>query len=135
MRSAMANYLLDTTTIIDYLNGRSHVVSLVRSLAVEGHKLGVCCINVAEVYSGLKDREREVAVKLLSSMEYYTITFNIARQAGEYRNTFARRGITLTTSDVLVAAAAVANQSVLLTANVSHYPMTELQVQELASHN
>ncbi|WP_176236548.1 PIN domain-containing protein [Candidatus Hakubella thermalkaliphila] len=44
----MTKYLLDTTALIDYLNGRHHVVSLIQSLAREGHTLGLCCINIAE---------------------------------------------------------------------------------------
>ena len=47
----MAKYLLDTTALIDYLKGHQPVVELLRELAEQGHDLGICCINVTELYS------------------------------------------------------------------------------------
>ncbi|GFP18622.1 hypothetical protein HKBW3S42_00504 [Candidatus Hakubella thermalkaliphila] len=127
----MTKYLLDTTALIDYLNGRPHVVSLIQSLAREGHTLGLCCINITELYAGLKEHERKRAQRLIERLFYFEVTQEMAQKAGEYQYYFARRGKTLSTSDVTVAAVAVAQEAILLTANVDHYPMDEIGVERL----
>ncbi len=127
----MTRYLLDTTVLIDYLNGRPHVVSTIKRLAQEGHILGVCCINVTELYAGLREHEKAAAQKLIENLTYFDVTPEAARKAGEYIYAFARKGITLSTSDVTIAALAVANRAVLVTANVDHYPMPDVQLMEL----
>jgi len=124
----MAKYLLDTTVLIDHLRGRQKVVETITRLARQGHDLGVCCINIAELYSGLNDKERTGAEKLVDCLGYYDITRDIAKMAGNYRFEFARNGITLTVSDTLVAAAAINYGATLITANVKDYPMKEIEL-------
>ena len=126
----VANYLLDTTVLIDYLRGAPGTVTVVKDLARAGHVLGCCCVNVTEVYSGLRGKEYAAAKRLLESLRYFDVPFAIARRAGEFRNQYALEGITLSTSDTIVAAVAEAEDAVLLTGNVRHYPMVDVvQVQ------
>ena len=124
----MARHLLDTTVLIDYLQGERKTVELVAGLANQGHELGICCVNVAEVYSGLGKEDRGKAYKLINSLGFYEISREIAIEAGSYRFQFARKGITLTVSDTLIAATAIAYGATLVTANVSDYPMEGLAV-------
>lgn len=124
----MARYLLDTTVLIDHLRGQPKTVELMTTLARLGHDLGVCCINIAELYSGLDGEEQGQADKLINSLIYYEISRDVAKLAGGYRFRFARKGIALTTSDTLVAAAAVSNGATLVTANVKDYPMEEVEL-------
>ncbi len=122
---------MDTTVLIDYLNGREHVVLLVQNLAREGHSLGCCCINVAEVYAGLKEHERELAKELIESLEYFEVTRDIAISAGKYRYEHARQGRTLAITDAIIGACALAYEATLLTANVNHYPMEKLKIKKI----
>jgi predicted nucleic acid-binding protein len=124
----MAKYLLDTTVLIDYLAGRPKVVDLVKKLAREGHSLGVCCINIAELYSGLKAEKRPQADRLIDSLLYFEVAREISKLAGNYRCAFAQQGITLSTADTIVAGTAVANEAILITANKKDYPMDEIKV-------
>jgi hypothetical protein len=126
----MTKYLLDTTALIDYLAGRPKVVALVKKLATEGHSLGVCCINIAELYSGLKEQKHPQANRLIDSLLYYGVTKEISKLAGSYRFAFARQGIALSTADTIVAATAVANEAILITANEKDYPMDEIKILE-----
>ena len=126
----MTRYTLDTTVLIDYLAGRPATVELVQSLDNEGHDLGVCCINVTELYSGVPERKRLVAAEFVDSLDYYDVIPDIAKLAGTYRFDFARKGITLSTSDCIIAAVAVANEATLITANVRDYPMPEIRILE-----
>ena len=126
----MARYLLDTTVLIDFLRGRQVIVELLERLAKEGHELGVCAVNIAELYSGLSPEERRKADRLIDNLRYFDIDREAAKLAGSYRYAFARQGRPLSTADTLVAAAAVMNGAILITANVKDYPMEDLQLLE-----
>lgn len=124
----MTKYLLDTTALIDHLHGRQRTVELITGLAHQGHDLGVCCVNVAELYSGLSDKERVKADRLIDSLDYYEIPQDASKMAGNYRFDFTKRGVTLTTTDTLVAATAIKHGATLITANVKDYPMEEIEL-------
>lgn len=50
-------------------------------------------------------------------------------RAGRWRRDFARKGVTLSQGDCLIAAAAVAVDARLITGNPKHFPMSELDVE------
>ena len=127
----MANYLLDTTVIIDCLRGRKETVDFLTELASEGSAVGCCAINIAEVYAGMRENERGVTKKFLDSLEYYEVTRNLAELAGEYKREYAGKGITLSLSDVIIAAVAISNNLMLVTDNLRHYPMPELNIKQI----
>lgn len=124
----MAKYLLDTTALIDHLHGRPQVVDLLTSLASEGDQLGVCCINVAELYAGLSRQDQRRADRLVTSLEFFEMGREIAIRAGQFRYDFAGRGVTLTIADALIAATAIQEEAILITANVRDFPMKELRL-------
>ena len=124
----MANYLLDTTVIIDCLRGRKAIVDFVTKIASEGSTVGCCAVNVAEVYAGMRENERQVTKKFLDSLEYYEVTRNVAEQAGAYKRQYGQKGVTLSLSDAIIAAVAISNNLTLVTDNVKHYPMPELDI-------
>jgi len=125
----MTDYLLDTSVIIDYVRGRRETVTAIRKLFSEGASLGCCPINIIEVYAGMKEQERELVEELLNGLEHYELTREASRSAGETKNAFRKKGITLSLPDVAIAAVAMANGLVLLTDNTKHYPMPNLKVQ------
>lgn len=119
----MANYLLDTTVIIDYLRGKKEKVELVKKLVFKGAALGCCAINITEVYAGMKEKERTVTEEFLDSLEYYEISKEIAKKAGEYKRFYQKKGTTLSLSDVTIAAVAIYKNLILLTDNPKDYPL------------
>jgi predicted nucleic acid-binding protein len=92
--------------------------------------LGPRCINVAELYSDLSHEEQARADRLIDSLDFYGVTREVAKQAGQYRYDFARCGVTLSTADTLVAATAVAESATLVTANTKDFPMKEIDLLE-----
>jgi hypothetical protein len=64
----MAKYILDTTLLIDHLRGRTETAELVDTLALDGHRLGVCCVSITELYSGLGQDARVAADDLTGGL-------------------------------------------------------------------
>jgi predicted nucleic acid-binding protein len=127
----VANYLLDTSVIIDALNGKQNRAQLFKELLQQGHLLACCPINVTEVYAGLRSHEDSRTRELLESLQYFPITFPIACLAGLLKRDYGRKGITLATTDAIIAAVGIHEQLTLITDNLKHYPMKELSIYPL----
>ena len=128
----MTDHLLDATALVDYFRRRRAIRDLVERLESQGHRLAVCAVGLAEVYSGFDAQERIDNGPVVDRWFYYETTPAIAKEAGRYRYEFARTGTTLSATDSLIAAVAVANDATLITNNLRHFPMPEIQ---LLAHN
>ncbi len=124
----MASYLLDTDAVIDYVAAIPDSVSLIRGLFERGDALCVSAVVVAEVYSGLAPAATDRVQPFLEACTFLPTGYEEARQAGRWRHDFARRGIALSTTDMLVAATAVAYRAAIVTGNAKDYPMEGVTV-------
>jgi hypothetical protein len=124
----MTNYLLDTTEIIDYGRGHPPTVVLLNNLHERGNSLGCCDVVIAEVYAGVKEKDRDKIEELVEALRFYPAEKEIGKLAGQYINDFSQRGIQLTVADALIAAVAISYQLVLITKNQKHYPMSEIKL-------
>ena len=127
----MSTFLLDTSVIIDAIKGKRNRDQLLKDLLHQGHLLACCPINVTEVYAGMRTHEETRTLNLLESLQYYPITWPIARLAGELKRDYGRRGVSLATTDATIAAVALHHQLTLITDNLRHYPMKELTLYPL----
>lgn len=125
----MANYLLDTSVIVDYLRGKTETVDYVKKLFYDGFMLGCCSINIIEVYAGMRENEKKITEEFLDSLEYYEMTKDIAQKAGEYKNSYQNNGISPSLPDFVIAAIVISNGLILVTNNLKHYPMVEIKKQ------
>jgi predicted nucleic acid-binding protein len=122
----VTRYLLDADALIDYANQFEPTRLQLRQLIVQGDTLCVCAVSLAELWSGLEGPAMRLAEELLDSTEFLASSPAIGQQAGAWRYFYARRGITLRTTDVLVAATAHHYDATVITGNLRHYPMPEL---------
>ncbi len=124
----MPDYLLDTTTIIDFLRDKSGIPELLEKLSSEGGLL--CCspINIVEVYAGMKDNEKAATDEFLISLECHEIDRVTANLAGELKRKYLKKGITLSTPDILIAATAIKRHLILVTNNARHFPIDGLMI-------
>ena len=127
----MAQYLLDTTTIIDHLRGDKKVNFYLEEIGTRGDIVGCCCINITETYTGMKDKEKKKTDQFIESLYYFGITKEIAKLAGKLKQKYVKKGETLATTDVIIAATAIAYGLTLITKNVKHYPFSELEIKEI----
>ena len=86
-------------------------------------------INVEEVFRGLRPREAEAADRLLRGLRIAPLGRAEGERAGAWRREHAQRGVTLSQSDCLVAAAAVSAGATLATGNPKDFPFVELTVE------
>lgn len=122
----MATYFLDTSVIIDALNNKRGRRDLLLDLLRQGHLLACCAVNVAEVYAGLRPKEGKATDEFLRSLEYYHITWPVARLAGLLKRDHAKKGIAVSIADATIAAVAIAHDLPLLTDNVKDFKMKGL---------
>jgi tRNA(fMet)-specific endonuclease VapC len=127
----VATYLLDTSVIIDALNNKRNRRDLLLNLLRQGHLLACCPINVAEVYAGLRPKEETATEEFLRTLEYYHITWPVARMAGLLKRDHARKGVTVTIADATIAAVAIVHELTLLTDNAKDFPMKEIALYPL----
>jgi len=123
--------LLDSSVIIDALRNRRDRRNLLRALVEEGHELVCCAINVAEVYSGMRPDEAAATAELIDGLEYVDITREAARDAGELRLEWQRKGTTLSLPDAIIGAVARRRDLTLATDNVRHFSMLHLKLLSL----
>jgi predicted nucleic acid-binding protein len=88
---------------------------------------------VTEVYAGLRPKEEKATEEFLRSLEYYHVTWPVARVAGLLKRDHARKGVTITISDATIAAVAIANGLALMTDNIKDFPMKDLTLYPLPS--
>ena len=127
----MTTYLLDTSVIIDVLNGKRNRDALLKDLLSQGDLLACCAVNVSEVYAGMRPKEEAKTEALLQSLEYYEISWDVAKQAGLLKRDYSKKGITLSLPDTTIAAVALEYNLTLITDNLKHYPMPQLKLYPL----
>ena len=125
---SVSRLLLDSTVLIDALRGRPAAERL-RGLRRVGVEPWVSAVSVEEIWRGLQPEEEPLARRLVGALRLAPLGAAEGQRAGRWRREFASRGITLHQADCLIASAAVGVGAALATANVSDFPMPELEVQ------
>ena len=123
----MAGFLLDTVTLIDVSKNIEPVRSRVHEWLHGDEVVAACAITVAEFYAGVPPAERQQRDEFFDLLEYWEMTRDVARLAGNYRYDYARLGQQLSTADTLLAALAVIREAILVTSNERHFPMPDVR--------
>lgn len=123
--------LLDTSVLIDVLRRRKSRRELLGRLTEEGHQLTTTALNVVEVYMGMRTGEEEETGLLFNSLECYELDAYSAKEAGLLKNTWAKKGKTISLQDAIVAAIAIERACTLMTDNRKDFPMPELKLYPL----
>ena len=121
----MQTVVVDTDIAIDYLRGIQYANAFMDSLW-ENNRAYLSILSVYELYAGMREDEREDTENFINACNIETITRDIANKGGELYRQNRIKGVTLTSTDCLVAATAVINGHKIATRNVSHYPDKKL---------
>jgi predicted nucleic acid-binding protein len=120
--------LLDTTVLIDALRGRPAGDRL-RALRHSEQTPWICAINIEEVMRGTAEDEESTVSRFLSGFRVAPLRRAEGELAGRWRRDYARKGLTLSQADCMIAAAAVGVGARLASGNPKHYPMPELELE------
>jgi predicted nucleic acid-binding protein len=121
-------YLLDSTVIIDFLNGRNGRAEFLTQASQQGILLACCSIQVTELFMGMRPGEEAATEKFLKSLEFFPVNWEIAKTAGDLFRQWRKKGATLGLADVTIAAIAISHGLILITDNRKHFPMPELNI-------
>jgi len=115
--------VIDTDILIWILRGNKDIkVKFVKVIDMTNGNLFITPIQIAEIYSGIRDKERIETELFLSSFRNIDIDNKIGKIAGEYLNKY-NKSHNITISDALIAACSKINSYLLWTLNIKHYPM------------
>lgn len=99
-------YLLDTTLVVDHVNGHEPASRLLGQLYEAGAQLFTCDVVVCEVLSGGTDAQRAALSRLLAALDFVATDPDAARAAGAARLERRQAGSKLGLGDALIAAVA-----------------------------
>lgn len=120
--TAVANILLDTDILVDYLRGLEISGQFFEGLTFP---VAVSSITVAELFCGVREgKERSALTALLKLCQIEPVTYEIAQRAGLLRRDYSKsHGVGL--ADAIIAATALEIGAKLTTKNIKHYPMID----------
>ena len=120
--------ILDSTVVIDMLRGRPASRRL--ALMIEAGDIPyICAVTADEVQAGVRPAEAARASLVLTSFRTAPLGIMEGSLAGVWRREFAKRGVTLSQSDCLIAAAAVGVHATLATGNPRDFPMEGVAIE------
>lgn len=119
--------LIDTDVIIDHFHGNRAAMEFFAENFAAGEVLAISVINLTELASGMRSEEEARTEQLLSLFTVLEVSEPIARQAASYLRQY-RRSHNLELGDALIAATASHSGAELITRNLKHYPMKDIQV-------
>ncbi|MGH7885775.1 MAG: type II toxin-antitoxin system VapC family toxin [Thermodesulfobacteriota bacterium] len=115
--------VVDTDIIIWILRGNQEMRSKFYDLENQiSENLFITPVQLAEIYSGIRERERSDTKYFIETLRIIDINEEIGLLAGELLNKY-KKSHNLTLADSLTGAATKYNNFRLWTLNKKHYPM------------
>ena len=130
----MTEALIDTDILSFYFKGDPKVISKFNDYLKEFDQINISIITFYEIVGGLKhkkaDRQIQEFEEFVSNNNIIHISEDSARQSAEVYADLKQRGVTIGTSDVLIAGIAIDNELTLITNNEKHYgPIRGLKIE------
>ena len=117
--------VFDSDILIDVLRGIPAARNVLRQFLTKD--IGCSAVTVAELWAGTNPLTQAVVENLLGGFRIIPMDGIVARQTAEYLKRYAKRyGVLL--PDAAIAASAHVNKCPLLTRNLKHFPMDDIQV-------
>lgn len=113
---------MDSDIIIWFLRGREQEVNLLEKLSKTGTPR-CSVVSMAEIRAGLVKHPEKILKELKDIFPPVDVSFEIAEKAGAFKQKYR-----LDIADMLIAATAVTTESMLVTYNKKHFPMTEIKL-------
>lgn len=119
--------LIDSDVLIDHLRKERKALDFLAAEIEEGSLLFISVISRTEILAGMKSGEEEAVKSLFELMKPVDIDVTIADKAGEYLRKFSKSHA-LNIGDAVIAATSHEMTLKLITKNVKHYPMKDIEI-------
>lgn len=120
-------YLLDTDVLIWVLRGKKEIIEKVSDLKNKS-SLGISVISSAEIYKNIFPSELTTTEDYLQQHIIFDVDQKIAKMAGLYWKQYSRQLKNLSLTDCLIAGTANVNNLILVSLNIKHFPMKDIQL-------
>ena len=120
-------YLIDTDILIWVLRGNKKYEDLLQNLK-DKDSLSISTITIAEIYKNIFPSEIVKTESVLDELQTWDVIPPVAKQAGFYWQEYAKRIKNLSLMDCLIAATATVNNLTLISLNIKHFPMKDIQI-------
>lgn len=120
-------YLIDTDILIWVLRGNKEYKDLLLELKNKA-VLSISTITIAEIYKNIFPSEIVKTENIFNEFQVWDVTVPIAKQGGLYWQQYVKQLRTLNLTDCLIAATAHINNATLVSLNLKHFPMKDIQV-------
>ncbi len=123
------NYIIDTNILIDILRDKKKANFLDPFIS----KGQILCsvLTKSEILAGVREKEREDTEKLISKIAHIEVSYEIANIAGEYLNKYLK-SFDIDIVDAIIAASAKVIGGIVVTKNIKHYPMSDIEIIRIA---
>src|SRR3989344_1559544 len=119
-------YLVDTDVLIWALRGNKSFEGLLQNLKDKG-SLSISTVTIAEIYKNIFPSEIVKTEKVLSELQTWDVTEEIAKQAGLYLQEYIKKLKNLSLIDCFIASTANVNNLTLVSLNAKHFPMKDIK--------
>jgi predicted nucleic acid-binding protein len=117
--------VIDTDIIIWILRGNKEIKEMFKKTIKQTKgSIFVTPIQLAEIYAGIREKEKIDTEIFLDSFSILNIDVKIGKLAGEFMNKY-QKSHNIAINDALIAASAKIHGLRLWTLNKKHYPMLE----------
>jgi hypothetical protein len=119
--------LIDTDILIDHFHGHRAALDFLEHQLGDNEPLALSVVTLAEFTGGMRPGEETRTEQLLALFTLLEVNDVIARQAGDYLRRF-RRSHHIDLGDALIAATAKSLGAPVVTRNIKHYPMGDIEI-------
>jgi predicted nucleic acid-binding protein len=123
-------YLIDTDILIWALRGNKAYIDLLQKLKDES-ALSISSVTVGEIYKNIFPAGIVKTENLLNEFQIWDVTVSIAKQAGLYWQQYSRTVKNLSLLDCMIAATVHTHDLTLISLNLKHYPMKDIDIYKL----
>lgn len=120
-------FLIDSDILIDHLRKEKNALRFLQTEIENNSLLFISVISRVEIYAGIRKGEEDIVKSLFKMLTPVDVNVMIADKAGEYLQKFSKSH-TLNIGDSLIAATAREMKLRLITRNVKHFPMKDIEI-------
>jgi len=119
--------LIDSDVLIDHLRKDTRALSFLSAEIEHGSLLFMSVVSRTEIIAGMRKGEQESVSSLFDVINPVDVDVAIASSAGEYMRKFGKSH-SLNIGDAIIAATCKEMALTLVTRNLKHYPMKDIEV-------